>query len=126
MDTFSSTLYQLVMNDFIREGHFARHIRRMRSIYMERRSALLEAIDMHLADRLDVIGAEAGMQLVALLPPGIDDVAISRAAAKVGVSVRPLSMCYAEPPERGGLIFGYGGASVREIREAVRKLKGCI
>lgn len=126
MDTFSSTLYQLVMNDFIREGHFARHIRRMRSIYMERRAALLEAIDMHLADRLDVIGAEAGMQLVALLPPGTDDVAISRAAAKVGVSVRPLSMCYAEPPERGGLIFGYGGASVREIREAVRKLKGCI
>ena len=126
MDTFSSTLYQLVMTDFIREGHFARHIRRMRALYMERRTALLESIETHMRGRLDIIGAEAGMQLVALLPPGIDDVAISLAAARQGVSVRPLSMCYANPPARGGLIFGYGGANVREIRESIRKLKSCF
>ena len=126
VDTFSSTLYQLVMTDFIREGHFARHIRRMRALYTERRTALLDSIQTHLGDRLDVIGAQAGMQLVALLPPDADDVAISRAAAQRGVSVRPLSMCYLDPPGRSGLIFGYGGASVREIRDSVRTLKSCF
>jgi GntR family transcriptional regulator/MocR family aminotransferase len=125
-DTFSSTLYQLVMTDFIREGHFARHIRRMRTLYLERRTALLEAIGKYMGNQLEVIGAEAGMQLVALLPPGVDDVAVSKKAALHGVSVRPLSLCYAKPPTRGGLILGYGGASVREIQDGIRKLRLCI
>jgi GntR family transcriptional regulator / MocR family aminotransferase len=60
---------------------------------------------------LEVIGAEAGMHLVALLPPGVDDVAVSREAARGGISVTPLSTCYLKPPTRGGLILGYGGAS---------------
>lgn len=125
-DTFSSTLYQMVMTDFIREGHFARHIRKMRMLYVERRTALLEAIQRHLRDKLEVIGTEAGMHLVALLPPGVDDVAISIKAARHGVSARPLSPCYARPPARGGLILGYGGADIPEILEGVRKLARCI
>ena len=58
-DIFSSTLYQAVMADFIREGHFARHLRRMRTLYMERRSALVEAIRTQLGGMLEVVGAEA-------------------------------------------------------------------
>src|SRR5258707_2557363 len=44
LDIFSPTLYQAVLADFIREGHFARHIRRMRMLYMERRRTLVNAI----------------------------------------------------------------------------------
>jgi GntR family transcriptional regulator/MocR family aminotransferase len=98
----------------------------MRTLYMERRTALLEAIRRHMDGQLEVIGAEAGMQLVALLPAGVDDVAVSRKAAQHGVSARPLSMCYLNPPARGGLILGYGGADVREIREGIRKLRLCF
>jgi GntR family transcriptional regulator / MocR family aminotransferase len=125
-DTFSSTLYQVALVDFIREGHFARHIRRMRTLYQERRTVLREAIDQYMDDRLEVIGTEAGMQLAALLPPGVDDVAVSIKAKQLGVSARPLSLCYAERPARGGVILGYSGASVHEIREGVRKLRTCI
>lgn len=125
-DTFCSTLYQGVMTDFIREGHFVRHIRKMRALYMERRMALLDAIHTYLPHRLEVIGAEAGMQLVALLPPGVSDVALSRKAAQKGVSARPLSQCYLNPPTRGGLILGYGGAQIDEIRDGIRKLKQCF
>jgi len=125
-DTFSSMLYQVVMTDFIHTGHFARHIRKMRVLYLERRTALLEAIQKHMPDQLEVIGAEAGMQLVALLPHGVNDVAVSIKAAEQGVSARPLSLCYLNPPSRGGLILGYGGASTREIHEGIRKLKLCI
>ncbi|GAB2578160.1 PLP-dependent aminotransferase family protein [Dyella jejuensis] len=125
-DTFSSTLYQIVLADFIGEGQFARHIRRMRMLYLERRNALLEAIDKHMDGRLQVIGAQAGMQLAALLPRGVDDVAVSIKAAQKGISARPLSLCYAAPPPRGGVILGYSGASVHELREGVRQLKACI
>ncbi|WP_430390979.1 PLP-dependent aminotransferase family protein [Dyella sp. 20L07] len=126
IDTFTATLYQRAMTDFIREGHFARHIRSMRVLYQARRAAVLEAIREHLADRFEVLGADAGMQLAGWLPHGVDDVGVSRAAALHGVSVRPLSLCYLNPPQRGGLILGYGGASLEEIREGVRKLSLCF
>ncbi len=87
-DIFSSTLYQAVLTDFIREGHFARHIRRMRMLYMERRKALVNAIQNQMEDMTEVTGAEAGLHLVALLPPGTDDVAVSRKAAQKGI-LRP-------------------------------------
>jgi GntR family transcriptional regulator/MocR family aminotransferase len=125
-DQFSSTLYQAVMADFIREGHFARHIRRMRMLYLERRTALVEAIQNQLKDRLEVIGAEAGMHLAALLPPGISDVAISKKAAEIGISAMPLSSCYLKTPVRSGLILGYGGTDASQIRDGMRKLRTII
>jgi len=125
-DTFSSTLYQAALADFITEGQFARHIRRMRALYLERRTVLLEAIDQYMDDKLEVIGTHAGMQLTALLPRGIDDVALSIKTAKLGISTRPLSICYAKRPKRGGVILGYSGASVAEIRDGIRKLKSCL
>ena len=125
-DTFSSPLYQIVMADFLREGHFARHIRRMRKLYMQRRTALVEAIGKHMPERLEIVAADTGMHLAALLPHGSDDMAVSSAAARKGVSVRPLSLCYLRPPDRGGLIFGYGGASVPQINVAVRDLTSVL
>jgi GntR family transcriptional regulator/MocR family aminotransferase len=122
-DIFSSTLYQAVLTDFIREGHFARHIRRMRMLYMDRRRALIKAIHVQIGDMLEVIGAEAGMHLVALLPTGTSDVAVSRKAAQGGISAQPLSTCYLRPPTRGGLILGYGGANAHQIHDGIRKLK---
>jgi GntR family transcriptional regulator/MocR family aminotransferase len=66
------------------------------------------------------------MQLTALLPRGVDDVALSIKTAKLGISTRPLSICYAKPTKRGGVILGYSGASVAEIRDGVRKLRSCL
>jgi GntR family transcriptional regulator/MocR family aminotransferase len=122
-DIFSSTLYQVVLTDFIREGHCARHIRRMRTLYLERRKALVKAIQVHMGDMLEVISAEAGMHLVALLPPGTDDVAVSKRAAEKGISAMPLSICYLKPPTRRGLVLGYGGANARQIHDGIHKLR---
>jgi GntR family transcriptional regulator/MocR family aminotransferase len=122
-DVYSSTLYQVALTDFIREGHFARHIRRMRMLYMSRRRALVDALRAQMADLTEVIGDDAGMDLVALLPPGIDDVAVSREAAKRGVSAMPLSLCYMKPQARGGLVLGYAGVDVDQIRDGVGKIR---
>jgi GntR family transcriptional regulator/MocR family aminotransferase len=122
-DIFTSTLYQAVLSDFIREGHFARHIRRLRMLYMDRRRTLVNAIRKEMDGLLEVIGSEAGMHLVGLLPPGVDDMAISKHAAEMGLSAMPLSSCCLNPPARGGLILGYAGPTPRQIYDGVRKLR---
>jgi GntR family transcriptional regulator/MocR family aminotransferase len=126
LDTCSPMLPQRALHDFIREGHFARHIRRMRMLYAARRAALQAAIRHHLPDTLQVVGAEAGMQLTALLSPEVDDVALSRRAAQAGVSVRPLSPCYRGEAKRSGLILGYGSVDEHAIEEGVRRLRRCL
>lgn len=79
-----------------------------------------------MGDMLEVIGSEAGMHLVALLPPGISDVAVAREAGLMGVSATPLSTCYSKKPARGGRILGYGGANAHQIRDGIRKLRMSI
>jgi GntR family transcriptional regulator / MocR family aminotransferase len=125
-DIFSSTFYQVVLTDFIGEGHFARHIRRMRMLYMDRRKELVSAIRSQMGEILEVIGAEAGMHLVALLPPGVSDLSVSKEAAKIGISAMPLSSCYLQAPKRGGLILGYGGVSRSQIHDGIRKLRTSV
>ncbi len=94
----------------------------MRMLYKERRTALVEAIQNQMSGKLEVIGAEAGMHLVALLPPGVSDVALSKRAAKMGISAMPLSSCSLKPPVRAGLILGYGGLDAQQIHDGIRKL----
>ncbi|HEV2269315.1 MAG TPA: PLP-dependent aminotransferase family protein [Steroidobacteraceae bacterium] len=125
-DTFASMLYQIVMTDFIREGHFARHIRKMRSLYAQRREALVAAIASKLTGVLQVVGDAAGMHLLALLPHGVDDVGIANEASVRGIAVKALSQCCIKPAERTGLILGFGNISPREIDATILGLKSII
>jgi GntR family transcriptional regulator/MocR family aminotransferase len=125
-DIFSSTLYQAALTEFISEGHFARHIRRMRVLYAERRMVLVTEIQTQMGEALEVMGTEAGMHLVTMLPSDINDAAVSRQAAQKGISAMPLSTCCLRSPARGGLILGYGGANAQQLRDGVRKLRSCI
>ena len=93
---------------------------------MERRRALVKAIQIQMGDMTEVIGTEAGMHLVALLPPGTSDVTVSRKAAQTGISAMPLSICCSTPSTRGGLILGYGGANLHQIQDGMRKLRMSI
>jgi GntR family transcriptional regulator/MocR family aminotransferase len=120
IDDFPATLYQAVLTDFLAEGHFARHLRRMRSIYRERRGALVEALRSELG--LQVLGEGAGMHLTALLGPGADDRRIAERAARQALWAMPLSACHLDEPDRPGLVLGYGGIGIPEIQEGVRRL----
>jgi GntR family transcriptional regulator / MocR family aminotransferase len=125
-DLFSSTLYQAVLTDFIREGHLGRHIRRMRTLYAERRDALTEEIRQQIGTTIEIVVAKAGIHLVIRLPAGVDDVNVSQRAFREGVAVMPLSICYQKKPRRGGLILGYGGTDRQQIREGIRKLASVL
>ncbi len=122
IDGHSPMTEQAVLADFISEGHFARHIRRMRALYAERQAALVDAAGRELKGVLEVRPSEGGMHLVGWLPDGIDDVKLSQRALAHGVHVRPLSSCSTAKMRRGGLLLGYAALTVAQIREGVGKL----
>ncbi|HTE49921.1 MAG TPA: PLP-dependent aminotransferase family protein [Kofleriaceae bacterium] len=126
MDIFPAPLYQSVLDDLIRDGHLARHLRRMRGIYGERRRALEAALDAELGATARVVGDRAGMHLVVMLPAGSRDHDIAVRAARAGISVIPLSSCYIGRRTRPGLVLGYGGTRLSEIPDAVRRLKSIL
>src|SRR5580658_10059641 len=66
-DLFPPFLNQAVMTDFMIEGHFARHIRKTRLLYSQRRNALVQALESEFGSRLPVAGAQAGLHLVITL-----------------------------------------------------------
>lgn len=126
MDICPPAFLQAALTDFLREGHFALHIRRMRRRYRERRHALVEAIRTTLGEEYRILGDQAGMHLVVELPPGLHDREVAKAAAEVELWTMPLSWCYAGRGLRQGLVLGYGGNTVVEIRAGVRRLAEVI
>lgn len=125
-DRQSPLVVQAVITDFITEGHFARHIQRMRTLYAKRQAILVRAAASELAGLIEVRPSEAGMHLLGWLPEGIDDLAASRQAASFGLEARPLSLYSICRPQRGGLALGYTCVSELEIREGVRRLAAAL
>ena len=115
-----------MLADFITEGHFGAHIRRMRSLYQSRRDALLDEAARALPRHVTLGPAEAGFHVTAHLPEGTDDRAVQRRAADQGIDVQPLTRYYAGAEPRPGLVLGYVGLSPEAIRAGVRGLAGLV
>lgn len=122
LDLFSPTLYQLALATFIRDGHFARHLRRMRGVYLQRRGALLDGLAEHCDGTLALHNAEAGLHVATLLPRGVDDVAVVGRMMQRGLAATALSTCYMGKPRETGLLLGFGGADVHALAAATRTL----
>jgi GntR family transcriptional regulator / MocR family aminotransferase len=128
MDMHTSTFEQEVLADFIGEGHFERHLRRSRAANASRRSALLEALDDELGDRVTVVGGNAGIHAVVWLnrvPASRLDTLITRAAER-GLGIHPVTPYYMKAPRRAGLLVGYASLTEREIREGVKVLRDLL
>jgi GntR family transcriptional regulator/MocR family aminotransferase len=126
MDLSPPSFYQEVLSDFIREGHFARHIRRMRVHYGELRSALVVSLGRELGPLVEVLGDEAGMHVAVMLQNGSRDLDIAERAARLNLSLWPLSPSYMGEASRQGFILGFGGTRLTEIPNAVRKLRNLL
>ena len=125
---------QLALAQFVRDGQFALHLRRMRRLYRQRRDALVAALNTHMGTLGAVHGGSAGMHLAfALADAGLDDKAISAAAAQVGIVAPALSEHATGPRANGwnGFLLGYAqvpaeriDALVATLAEVVRRHAG--
>ncbi len=126
LDMHLPMLEQMALCDFLNEGHYARHLRRMLQHYRKRRELLHRELHIHLGSLLEVRAPEAGMQLVGWLPPGKDDQRAADLAAQVGIQVLPISRFSLEPLSRGGLVFGYAGTDEEAIPRGVKQLAAVL
>lgn len=119
-------LEQAVLCDFITEGHYAAHVRRVRLHYARRQSVLREVIAETLGENWPLSNHEAGLHLVVHLPVGTDDVRISQAAQAIGLMVRPLSKYYLDKNAKPGLLLGYANVDEELIKPYFRRLVSII
>ena len=115
-------LEQLVLSDFISEGHFGRHLRRMREVYAERLSVLLEEARLRLTGLLEISSVEAGLQTAGWLSGGMNAESAATAAAKRNVEVTPIDRYSQGRVVPGGLQLGFAASDVMEIRRGVGEL----
>ena len=125
MDLAPGGFFQRVLADFIQEGHFSRHIRRMRLLYNERRNVLLECIRRELGGVIEVTGAQAGMHLSVLIR-GISDRQLALRAAKQNLWLVPLSSSYLGKVREQGFILGFGSSAAKDIPKAVCRLQALL
>lgn len=113
---------QAVVADFIEEGHFATHIRRMRKLYAERQRVLCDAAREHLAGALDIAPADSGLNTVGYLAPPWSEQSVADAARERGITVAPISRFCLAPVECQGLVLGFSGIKPDAIRDGVKTL----
>jgi len=126
MDICPSHASQAVLAQFIREGHFARHIRKTRKVYEERRQVLVEEIKRAFGLRYRIMGASAGTHLALLLGDRYCDRDIVMKAAPKRLWLSALSLSYVASPTRQGLVLGFGNTPTSQIPAGVVLLKAFL
>jgi GntR family transcriptional regulator / MocR family aminotransferase len=119
---FLPLLEQAVVCELITEGHFGRHLRRMRQLYAERLSVLMECAAHQLTGLLEISPVLAGLETIGWLAGGLSGQAVAQAARARNVAVLPLSRFYLGAMPRDGLQLGFAAVNQREIRRGVNEL----
>lgn len=126
LDVHPPILEQMALADFLREGHYASHLRRTRRRIQRRRDCLHQELQHRLGGLLDVALPEAGLELVGWLPRGKDDQQAVALAEAAGITVVAISRQSLEPPPRGGLLMGFAGIDEETIRRGVTTLADAL
>jgi GntR family transcriptional regulator/MocR family aminotransferase len=121
-DICSASLYEAALTEFLNEGHFARHVRRMRGVYSRRRDALVAALIRYCDGVLSVANADAGLHVTTFFDDQRDDRLAVRRLRENGLTAVPLSLSYATRRRRTGLLLGLGGFDERALTAATRAL----
>ena len=125
-DRQSSGLIQAIMTEFMLEGNFARHLKRMRTVYAERQACLTSLLTRRLGGLVETTPNESGMYLVAWLPSAWDDAAVARRLAAADVSALALSALTLATRRRPALVLGYSGHSEAAVARAVETMASVL
>jgi len=121
-DFRNSSFDQAVLCDFIVDGHFARHLRRMRNLYAERLATLMEAAAKHLDGLLEISNVRAGLYTIGYLKNGMSSRRAEALAEAQGVEVLAVDRCTLKRPDPKALLLGFGGFDEQAIRQGLIRL----
>ena len=121
-DFRNSSFDQAVLCDFIVDGHFARHLRRMRNLYAERLATLKEGATQHLGGLLEISNVRAGLYTIGYLKNGMTSQQAEKLAAARGVEVIAVDRCTLRRPDPNALLLGFGGFDEPAIRQGLIRL----
>jgi len=117
---------QLALADFLRRGDYIRHLRRLRTLYADRREVLVEALRQFLGQAVTIEGSAAGLHLALRMHDIVSDKPLAAAARAAGLVCRPLSEFAAPPTGDRGLVLGFGGVGTAAIPAAVERLAAAL
>jgi GntR family transcriptional regulator/MocR family aminotransferase len=118
----ASTITEVALAQFINDGRFAEHIRKMRRLYRDRRDTLIECLNESCSDFLRFKSSDAGMHIIADLKSGIADKTAYMALLNNGIESLPLSVYCFAPIERSALILGFSGVPRKRMPKLVKKM----
>ena len=119
-------LEQRVTAAFMERGHFARHVRKMRGLYANRRKALAAALADAFGDKVAIELEAGGMHLLARFPDAANDGVLVRRAAKAGLAPTALSGLTMAHDCGQGLLLNFANLATASIEDAVRRLAGAV
>lgn len=121
-DTRTPYLDQAILANFISQGHYARHVRRIRKACHERQQVMLEAIKTYLSGMMVAEPLDSGIHLVCWLSDAIHESVLIEKCRKVGLGAQPLSRYCQIVPARQAILLGFAAHSPEEITEGIKKL----
>jgi GntR family transcriptional regulator/MocR family aminotransferase len=119
-------LDQQVAATFLARGHFARHIRRMRALYAERRKALATALTTIFGEKATIEPTAGGMHLLVRFPDAANDGVLVRKALKAGLAPTALSSLTMAHDCGQGLLLNFANLPAEATDDTVRRLAGAI
>ncbi len=121
-DRYGDVLVQETLAAFIKEGHLARHVRRMRRLYGARRKILLDGLHGEFGNWLTPVPSAAGLHLSAFAAGGVDVEALVARARQREVGIYSVRRYQVGKPGRAGVVFGYGVLEGSAITEGLGRL----
>ena len=126
IDRHAPTLDQAVLTEFINEGHFGHHVRKMRQVYSDRSQLLTEEANRRLSGLLDVEHAQSGMRTVAWIKTRVPEMVLTRRAVQLGLEVVPISSYVSKYEQKPALSLGFAGCNASEIKRGVSVLEAVL
>jgi len=117
-------LLQAAVADFMQQGHFARHIRRMTNVYSERRNALIEAIHANFGDKMQT--QLSALHVVLSLPTRTNDVRIAALAAEVGLAPGPFTPWFVNAKRQSGLLLSVANVPNKNANRYMKALADVV
>ncbi|MEM7117891.1 MAG: PLP-dependent aminotransferase family protein [Chloroflexota bacterium] len=126
IDVRTPIISQAVLAAFLSEGHFMRHLRRMRKLYQTRRDCLITELQRQLGDIIGLGPTDCGMHFTLFLPDDLPQDKINSGLLQQGWFAEFLSHAYLAGPQRNGIGLGYTSLNPEQIRHRTHVLAQAI